>query len=505
MRRGVIYARYSSHNQREESIEQQVEECSAYCQSNGIEVLRVYADKALSGKTDRRPQYQRMMRDAEKREWDVVVAYKSNRIARNMLNALACEAKLNALGISMVYAKEEFGDTAAGRFALRTMLNVNQFYSENMAEDIKRGLRSNAESFKVNGHVPYGYRKGSDSRFEIDSVRAEVVREIFRRVARGDAYTEIAADLNERGFRTSQGNLWNKSSFVRMLQNRAYIGEYHHSGVVAQNAVPAIVSEDTFLAVQERVGERKPYGRGREYILTGKLFCGLCGAPMVGVSGTSRTGAVYHYYVCQGRRHGVCEKKNEPQDDIEYAVAKLTRDVVLTDEFIEWIADEALKLQERLAAKSGIALMREELDEAKRGIANLVAAVERGISTPSTQARLLELEASVADLETRIRRAERISAVKLDKDRLFYAIEQFRHDDLSTRRVRNALIKCFVKSVRVFDDKYEVEYYSADPDGRESSYSVETTPPSAFCTNTGLQIVAVTPFSFILTLKKKHP
>ena len=287
MRRGVIYARYSSHNQREESIEQQVEECEAYCKANGIEILRVYADKALSGKTDRRPQYQRMMRDAEKREWDVVVAYKSNRIARNMLNALACEAKLNSLGVSMVYAKEEFGDTAAGRFALRTMLNVNQFYSENMAEDIKRGLRANAEALKVNGHVPYGYRKNADGHFEVDPVRAEVVREIFRRVAQGERYSDVAADLNYRGYRTSQGNNWNKGSFFRMLQNRVYVGEYHHSGVVVQNAVPALVNEDTFLAVQERVGTRKPYGRGREYLLTGKLFCGHCGAPMVGVSGTS--------------------------------------------------------------------------------------------------------------------------------------------------------------------------------------------------------------------------
>lgn len=501
MRRGVIYARYSSHNQREESIEQQVEECTAYCQANGIEVLRVYADKAVSGKTDRRVQFQRMMRDAERKDFDVVVAYKSNRIARNMLNALGTEAKLNSVGVSILYAKEEFGDTAAGRFALRTMLNVNQFYSENMAEDIKRGLRSNAEAFKVNGHLPYGYRKSDDSRYEIAPAQADVVREIFMRVARGDQYCDIAADLNGRGFRTSQGNLWNKSSFVRMLRNRAYIGEYHHSGVVAQGAIPAIIDEDTFLAAQERLQARKPYGRGYDYILTGKLFCGHCNAPMVGVSGTSRNGEVHHYYACQGRRAGRCEKQNERKDELEYAVAKLTRDVVLTDEFIEWIADEALKLQARLSEKSGLAQMRAQRAESHRSLTNLITAIERGVDSVSLKGRIAELESEIADLGEKIARAERVSRIELDKDRLIYAMELFRDEDISAKKYQKALIQNFVKSVKVYDDKLEVEYFNSDSTTGECSYSVESAPPYAFCTN--IASVAVTPLSFVLTLKKR--
>ena len=148
---GVIYARYSSHNQKEESIEQQVEECMAFAAVNNINIVEVYADKAISGKTDKRKNFQRMMRDAEKRKFTVVIAYKSNRIARNMLNALSYENRLESYGIRTLYAKEEFGDTAAGRFALRTMMNVNQFYSENMAEDIRRGMADNAADCKVNG------------------------------------------------------------------------------------------------------------------------------------------------------------------------------------------------------------------------------------------------------------------------------------------------------------------------------------------------------------------
>ena len=91
---GVIYARYSSHNQKEESIEQQIEECMSFAALNNIKITHVYADKAISGRTDKRPQFQHLMRDAEKREFSVVIAYKSNRIARDMLNALKYEDRL---------------------------------------------------------------------------------------------------------------------------------------------------------------------------------------------------------------------------------------------------------------------------------------------------------------------------------------------------------------------------------------------------------------------------
>lgn len=242
---GVIYARYSSHNQKEESIEQQVEECMAFAAQNGIKVIHVYADKAISGRTDKRPQFQHLMRDAEKHGFSVVVAYKSNRIARDMLNALKYEDRLSKYGIETLYAKEEFGNTAAGRFALRTMMNVNQFYSENMAEDIKRGMLDNAENCKVNGALPLGYVRGSDGHYAIKPKEAEIVRDIYDKVLDGVSFADIAADLNLRGIRTKHGSLWNKNSFRRMLTNDVYIGVYRHSGVVKEGGVPPILKRES--------------------------------------------------------------------------------------------------------------------------------------------------------------------------------------------------------------------------------------------------------------------
>ena len=155
-RNAAIYARYSSHAQRDVSIEQQVQKCQEYAQRQGLTVVETYSDAAVSGKTDNRPAFQRMMKDSKKHRWQYVIAWKSNRMGRNMMEAMINNAELMKEGISCLYVEEDFDDTAAGRFALRNMMNVNQFYSENMAEDIRRGLMDNAEKALVNTRPPFG-------------------------------------------------------------------------------------------------------------------------------------------------------------------------------------------------------------------------------------------------------------------------------------------------------------------------------------------------------------
>ena len=206
----VIYARYSSHNQRDVSIEQQVEACRKHAAELGLTVTATYEDRAISGKTDKRPSFQRMMRDAEQHKFAYVLAWKSNRIGRNMMQALVNESRLVDCGVKVFYAEEDFDDNAAGRFALRSMMNVNQFYIENMAEDVKRGLYDNAKKGLVNGSLPLGYKRGADGKPEIDEPKAAIVREIYTRVAAGELFASIADDLNARGIKTARGREWNK-------------------------------------------------------------------------------------------------------------------------------------------------------------------------------------------------------------------------------------------------------------------------------------------------------
>lgn len=473
---GVIYARYSSHNQKEESIEQQIAECTEFAEKNGIRIIGIYADKAVSGRSDRRPNFQRMMRDAEKRHFQIVVAYKSNRIARNMLNALQYEAKLDSFGIKTLYAKEEFGNTAAGRFALRTMMNVNQFYSENMGEDIKRGMVDNATECKVNGMLPLGYVKGEDGKYAIAADEAAVVREIYDSVLKDIPLAEIARSLNQRGIRTKLGRDWNKNSFHILLKNDNYIGVYRHSGVVVEDGIPPILDKEVFEAVQEKLTNKKKTAGRRsangEYLLTGKLFCGYCGSYMIGVSGTGENGTVHNYYQCQKRHaEGRCEKKNVRRDFIEKLIARLTQDYILQDDTIEWIADSTMSFQAMARRESGVAQLERDLADNRKVAKNIMAAIEQGIITETTKARLLEVEGTIHDLERSLSIAKAASQ-PIERERVVFSLEQMREGNVGSKEHQKKLIDTFVKSVTLWDDRIQIDYYHT-PGKHKFSYSLE--------------------------------
>ena len=232
-----------------------------------------------------------------------------------------------------------------------------------LAQNIRRGMHSNALNCMVNnGSMPFGYCKGEDGRFAIVDAEAEVVREIFRKVAQGVPFVDLCNDLNGRGIRTKRGGLWNKNSFRRMLLNEQYVGVYRYSDVRVEGGCPAIVDKALFLEVGQKLKTKKnPQGRHREngeYMLTGKLFCGLCGSPMGGVAGTGKHGELHRYYVCQKHRtERNCPKENVVRDWIEQTVVDMTLEVVLRPDVIEWVADG-----EGIATGSSIDL-REHADE----------------------------------------------------------------------------------------------------------------------------------------------
>ena len=167
-------------------------------------------------------------------------------------------SRLNDLGVRVLYTEEDFDNTAAGRFALRSMMNVNQFYSENMAEDIRRGLRDNAMQCKVtNGTLPLGYKKDENLHYVLDPPNDEIVREIFGRVACGEPFVSIAEDLNARGVKTSRGGRWGRSSFHALLSNERYTGVYIYGDVARRRRHPADCGQGAFLSGTGGAGKRK--------------------------------------------------------------------------------------------------------------------------------------------------------------------------------------------------------------------------------------------------------
>lgn len=519
----VIYARFSSHSQREVSIEQQIKACTEYANRANLRVMETYDDKAISGKTDRRPNFQRMMRDAEKGKFQYVIAWKSNRMGRNMLQAMVNESRLNELGIRCLYVEEDFDDTAAGRFALRNMMNVNQFYSENMAEDIMRGLMDNAEKCMVNnGGLALGYKKGEDGRYAIDEAGAAIVREVFERFNAGETFVDIANDFNARGLKTSKGNRWNKGSFHRMLTNERYIGVYQYSGVRKEGGVPAIVRKELFYAVQEKLKTKKnPQGRHREngdYLLTGKLYCGHCGSFMTGISGTSKTGDMHYYYICQKKRtEKACGKKTVRRDWIEQKVTEVVKEYIMQDEVIEWIADGYEEFMRQQRADSALNAALDELSSVEKSIKNIMTAIEMGVITATTKSRLLELEGERRRLEMVIS-VERAAQSEVDRDLIEFWLESFREGEVTSKKYQAKVIDMFIQAIYLYDDELKIvfnycgknkqitiSYKEIDALGHSDvsdtgSFSVRTSPPVGSQTNSATIYLLQAGFVLVLPL-----
>lgn len=460
---GVLYGRYSSHNQKDISVEQQFEKGYELAAEYGIRIIDTYADRAVSGRTDKRRDFQRMMTDAAKGKFRYVIAWKSNRMGRNMLEALINEARLQDLGVRVLYVEEDFDDTAAGRFAARSMMNVNQFYSENMAEDIKRGLYDNAANCMVaNGHLPYGYKADETLHYAIDEPKAAVIREIFTRVSCGEAFVDIMASLNARGIKTSYGRPWGRSSFQKILSNERYRGIYIYGDVRKEDGIPRIISDELYFKVQEVITTKKnPQGRHRvngDYLLTGKLFCGHCKSPMTGISGTSRSGNLHYYYVCQKRRtEKTCEKKNLRRDDIELQVAKAIKRRTLDDDTINWIADSVVEYSQHQESASGIGLLEDQMKDTQRSIKNLMAAIEQGIITPTTKARLMELEKEQSDIDRKITMAK-ADVIPVNRDQLVGWLKKLQAGDVHDKKYQAELFDTFLIAVYVYDNPDGQDY-----------------------------------------------
>ena len=404
----IIYARYSSHNQRDVSIEQQIEACRKHAAELGLTITDTYEDRAISGRTDNRPAFQRMMRDAEDGKFQYVLAWKSNRMGRNMMQAMVNESRLMDCGVKVFYAEEDFDDSAAGRFALRSMMNVNQFYSDNLAEDVRRGLMDNASKCMANGRQPLGYKRGEDGKVVVDEPAAAIVREIYTRIASGEMFMDIARDLNRRGIKTQSGSEWNKSSFKVLCRNERYRGIYIYGDTRIEGGIPPIVDDVLWYKVQEVLKVKKSKNRhhcpsDEDYLLTGKLRCGKCGGYMIGMSGRSKTGDVHHYYACQNRRVGhTCDKKNIRRDVVEPAVAQAIKQYCLTDDAIEWITDQTIAYWEDEDRKLQIDSIENDLSAVQSSISNVMKAIEMGVITETTRDRLIELERQQTDLKSKL-------------------------------------------------------------------------------------------------------
>lgn len=463
----VIYARYSSHAQRDVSIEQQIKACQQFAKRHSLRVLHVYEDRALTGTSDRRPGFQQMVKDAKNAGWKYVIVYTLDRFARNRYDSATYKQKLKRCGVKVLSAMENISDDPTGILMESVLEGLAEYYSAELSRKVLRGMNDNASKCMVNGALPLGYVRGEDGRYAICEAEAEIVREIYRRVIHGDSFADIIRDLNARGILTKKGKPWNRSSFNRILNNERYTGLYHYGEIVIPGGIPAIITQEQFDKVQSityrKNNPRKdptgatPQRRRREggtYLLTGKLFCGHCKEPMIGISGTSHTDTPHYYYTCKGRRadHESCAKRNVRRDAIEAFVATSLRDTMLTDQAIEDLAEAAIAYQNKCVSDCGIKSLQLQLADVDRSISNLISAIEAGIFSATTQARLQELEAKQRDLTRLLTVAKAEAEARLTKEDILTCLKMFQSGDVNSKSFQEALFDTFLVAAYVYDD-----------------------------------------------------
>ena len=468
----VIYARYSSHNQRDVSIDQQVKADREFAERRGLKIIDIYADRALTGTNDNRPEFQRMIEDSKKGAFQYVIVYSLDRFARDRYDSVVYKRLLKENGVRVLSAMENIGDDPTGILLESMLEGLAEYYSKELASKIRRGLNDNAEKCMVATSLPFGYKKGEDGKYAIEPKEAEIVKQIFTRVLHGDNLADIARDLNDRGIRTKKKSLWNKSSFNKLLSNERYIGYYIYADHRIENGVPAIIDKATFYAVQERLKlkanpRNSPVKKRREnsvYLLTGKIFCGHCKSPMIGKCGTSKTGRLYAYYVCKKQAEDkTCDKKKIGRERAEYLVAKALRDYALQDGMIEWLADISIDYQKKHFEPAELSLLKTQLKQTESSIKNILAAIEQGIFTPSTKDRLAELEDQKTSLAARIALKTPDKLDLLSRDDILSAMSIVRAGDLEDKNYQELLFNMFLRAVYLYDDKLKIVFnYTRD-------------------------------------------
>ena len=457
--KAVIYARYSSDTQREESIEGQIRECTEYAKYNDMEIVGQYIDRAFSAKTDDRPDFQRMIADSAKKLFDVVLVWKLDRFARNRYDSAFYRYTLRKNGVRVVSAKENISDGPEGIILESMIEGMAEYYSANLSQNVKRGFRENALKGKWNGGtIPFGY-KVVDHRLTIDEETAPIVRLIFDMCAGGKTAKEIYNYLREKQIRRANGKPIGYTTVLYILGSRTYIGEYNHSGIVIENGVPAIISKETFDKVQQTIKKHSiapaAHKEENDYLLTTHLFCGHCGAMMTAYSGTSRTGKTYRYYICNRARKHLCEKEKAEKEKIEDFVVRKTMELLRSDEVIERLAELLYELQ--YEESTILPHLEEQCREREREIGNIVSAIQKGAASDTLIARLTELEQQKAALMETIAEERKKSPV-FTKDEFKMALCNYRKIDVGKLEGRRKLIDTFVNSVFLYDDYLKIIY-----------------------------------------------
>lgn len=458
----VIYARYSSEKQNEQSIEGQLRICNQYAEQNGLTVLDTYIDRAMTGTNDNRPAFQQMLADSGKQvAWSVILVYAIDRFGRNSIEIAVNKQKIKKNHKTLISATQRTSENIDGTKNLDGILLENvyiglaEYYSAELSQKVKRGMYEIREKgLNPGGRRTFGYR-AENKKIYVDETEAQIVRYIFEQYAQGVNAKDILADITAKGV-THYGKPIPLNTLYNMLRLKKYIGVYHCADKDYTNIFPPIVPLELFNEVGRILENNKKGSKSNdvEFMLKGKLLCGHCGKSMQGDSGTSKTGRILYYYKCMGRKkYRNCDKAAVPKDKLEKLIIDITMRVFGTRENICAIADAVLKSHEkRMYDRSLLTILQNEREEIKKSLANIMKAIEQGIITATTKSRMDELEQQLTETENKILIEESKLQNQLKREQV---IEYLTH---SLTQNAKLMIHNFIQKIVAFDNRIDIYY-----------------------------------------------
>lgn len=430
----ALYARFSSDNQRTESIDAQIRAMEAYCKQRHYVIVNTYVDEAKTATTDRRPAFQEMIADSGKHLFDILLVHKLDRFARNRYDSAVYKRELKKNGVSVHSVLENLDDSPESIIMESVLEGMSEYYSQNLAREVMKGLRETALQCKhTGGKPPLGYDLDEDRRLVINPQEAEAVKLIYNMYGNGEGYSAILRELHEGGYKTKKGIDFQKNSLYSILTNRKYSGTYvfnrssskacngsrnthldkdEEDMIAVEGGCPQIVDVKTFEKVQERLRSNQHTGGRRNakinYRLSGKVFCKECGRAMVG--NTRRAGRnkmVYSTYRCPSKSY-ICTNREINQEYLEEYVISMLERYVFNIEALRAIAkriDRKVKQRAR-TGKGRVDELRGELGGVAEAIKNIADAIAAGAMSEALLMRLHELEQEKVDLEEKLRDAD---------------------------------------------------------------------------------------------------
>lgn len=484
--RAVNYARYSDEQQREESITAQLRAAREYCSKKGYTIIREYIDEAKSGKTDNRPDFQKMMADAKKKLFDVVIFHKIDRNARNEYDYYYHKAQLKKLGISIEYVAQNIDDSPEGAMMETMLVGMAAYYSRNLAKEVMKGMKENAYQAKFNGgYAPLGYSI-SEGQYVINEREATAIRLIYSMYLLGHGYSQISTELTLQGFTTRFGKPFGKNSLYSILSNPRYSGTYtfnkvntrpdgsrnsHSTGanmIVLENAIPAIISKEDFqkvlLKMQANKRRSASYKAKNVYLLSGLMYCGDCGAAMCGKTTTVR-GQKYQYYKCgaQDRRTNLsCHNRSINLVDFEDLVLEEVENTIFAPNKIEALINKiAKKYQERNSTlQTEKAALEKQKNITVRKMDNLYSRIEDGVADDYDLERLKKIKIEMTSIKTKLLELESKADITLSSNQVIEVINSYRHvlkNKKDAEHVR-ALLNNFINKVTVSTDNIIIQF-----------------------------------------------